>query len=67
MTEPLPSGFPEPLDNDDDDVAWALQTAKVQWLRAGKTDALVWIGRYVVRPAPRITRRLSKKDAAKLI
>jgi hypothetical protein len=45
MTEPLPSGFPEPLDEDDDDVAWALQTAKVQWQRGGKTDAIVWIGR----------------------
>ena len=45
MTEPLPSGFPEPLDNDDDDVAWALQTAKVQWQRGGKAEALVWIGR----------------------
>ncbi|MEO7034571.1 MAG: hypothetical protein ABI548_11740 [Polyangiaceae bacterium] len=45
MTEPLPSGFPEPLDDDDDDVAWALQTAKVQWQRAGKADAIVWIGR----------------------
>ncbi len=45
MTEPLPSGFPEPLDNDDDDVAWALQTAKVQWQRGGKADAIVWIGR----------------------
>lgn len=45
MTEPLPSGFPEPLDDDDDDVAWALQTAKVQWQRGGKTDAIVWVGR----------------------
>ncbi|MEP7052680.1 MAG: hypothetical protein ABJB12_20095 [Pseudomonadota bacterium] len=45
MTEPLPSGFPEPLDDDDDDVAWALQTAKVQWQRGGSADAVVWIGR----------------------
>ena len=43
MTEP--SGFPEPLDNDDDDVAWALQTAKVQWNRGGHADALVWLRR----------------------
>jgi CRP-like cAMP-binding protein len=42
MTEPP---FPEPLDDDDDDVAWALQTAKVQWTRGGQTDALVWLGR----------------------
>ncbi len=42
MTEPP---FPEPLDDDDDDVAWALQTAKVQWTRGGQSDALVWLGR----------------------
>ncbi len=42
MTEPP---FPEPLDDDDDDVAWALQTAKVQWNRGGRADALVWLGR----------------------
>src|SRR5215217_6756836 len=42
MTEPH---FPEPLDDDDDDVAWALQTAKVQWNRGGQADALVWLGR----------------------
>jgi hypothetical protein len=42
MTEPQ---FPEPLDDDDDDVAWALQTAKVQWNRGGRADALVWLGR----------------------
>ena len=42
MTEPL---FPEPLDDDDDDVAWALQTAKAQWSRGGHADAMVWLGR----------------------
>ena len=42
MTEPF---FPEPLDDDDDDVAWALQTAKVQWNRGGRVDAIVWLGR----------------------
>jgi hypothetical protein len=42
MTEPP---FPEPLDDDDDDVAWALQTAKVQWNRGGRADAIVWLGR----------------------
>jgi len=42
MTEPP---FPEPLDDDDDDVTWALQTAKVQWVRGGQADALVWLGR----------------------
>jgi CRP-like cAMP-binding protein len=44
MTEPHPP-FPEPLDDDDDDVAWALQTAKVQWTRGGHADAIVWLGR----------------------
>ncbi|MEI9937713.1 MAG: hypothetical protein WDO69_10885 [Pseudomonadota bacterium] len=44
MTEPHPP-FPEPLDDDDDDVAWALQTAKVQWTRGGQADAIVWLRR----------------------
>lgn len=44
MTEPS-SPFPEPLDDDDDDVAWALQTAKVQWNRGGQADAIVWLRR----------------------
>ena len=35
MTEPF-QPFPEPLEDDDDDVAWALQTAKVQWTRGGR-------------------------------
>ncbi len=45
MTEPLPALFPEPLADDDDDVAWALQTAKVQWQRGTKADAIVWLRR----------------------
>src|SRR5882724_8982370 len=45
MTEPLSSRFPEPLDNDDDDVAWALQTAKVMWQRGARADAIVWLRR----------------------
>ena len=44
MTEPYPP-FPEPLEDDDDDVAWALQTAKVQWTRGGQADAIVWLRR----------------------
>src|SRR3954464_8649847 len=44
MTESHPP-FPEPLEDDDDDVAWALQTAKVQWTRGGQADAIVWLGR----------------------
>lgn len=42
MTE---SVFPEPLEDDDDDVAWAVQTAKVQWNRGGQADAIVWLRR----------------------
>src|SRR5450432_2100869 len=45
MTEPLSSRFPEPLDDDDDDVAWALQTAKVMWQRGAQADAIVWLRR----------------------
>ena len=41
----LPSRFPQPLDDDDDDVAWALQTAQVQWKRGGQADAIVWLRR----------------------
>ncbi len=44
MTEPHPP-FPEPLEDDDDDVTWALQTAKVQWTRGGQADAMVWLRR----------------------
>ena len=44
MTEPHPP-FPEPLDDDDDDVTWALQTAKVQWTRGAQEDAIVWLRR----------------------
>ena len=32
--------IPSPLDEDDDDVAWALQTAAVQWRRGAKPDAV---------------------------
>ena len=46
MTEPF-QPFPEPLEDDDDDVAWALQTAKVQWTRGGHADAVVWLRRAV--------------------
>ncbi|MEB2321695.1 MAG: cyclic nucleotide-binding domain-containing protein [Sorangiineae bacterium] len=40
-------GIPSPLDDDDDDVAWALQTAAVQWKRDAFADALVWLRRAV--------------------
>jgi hypothetical protein len=39
------SVIPPPLDGDDDDVAWALQTAQVQWKRGAKADAVVWLRR----------------------
>lgn len=45
MTGPHSSRFPEPLADDDDDVAWALQTAKVQWNRGARPDAVVWLRR----------------------
>jgi hypothetical protein len=40
-------GIPPPLDDDDDDVAWALQTAAVQWQRNAHADAVVWLHRAV--------------------
>src|SRR6187399_3276017 len=40
-----PPAFPRALDDDDDDVAWALQTAGVQWERGGAADAVVWLKR----------------------
>jgi hypothetical protein len=40
-----PEGIPQPLDADDDDVAWALQTAAVQWKRGAFADAIVWLRR----------------------
>lgn len=39
--------IPPPLDDDDDDVAWALQTAAVQWNRGARGDAVVWLRRAV--------------------
>src|SRR5688500_12816024 len=41
------AGIPPPLDNDDDDVAWALQTAAAQWKLAAFADAIVWLRRAV--------------------
>lgn len=40
-----PPALPRALDDDDDDVAWALQTAGVQWERGGTADAIVWLKR----------------------
>ena len=37
--------IPEPLDEDDDDIRWALQTAAVQWKRGAREDAIAWLRR----------------------
>jgi hypothetical protein len=39
--------FPEALDDDDDDVTWALQTAGVQWKRGAHADAIECLHRSV--------------------
>lgn len=46
MSEP-DDVIPVPHDDDDDDVAWALQTAAVQWRRGAKPDAVLWLRRAV--------------------
>ncbi len=46
--QPTPSALlPSVRDDDDDDVAWALQTAHVQWSRGTPADALTWLERAV--------------------
>ncbi len=40
-----PPALPRAHDDDEDDVAWALQTAQVQWERGGTADAIVWLKR----------------------
>src|SRR5438034_3348139 len=39
--------FPAAKDDDDDDVAWALSTAQVQWKRGSQADAVVWLRRAI--------------------
>jgi hypothetical protein len=39
--------FPVAKDDDDDDVAWALSTAQVQWKRGSQADAVVWLRRAI--------------------
>jgi hypothetical protein len=39
--------FPAAKDDDDDDVAWALSTAHVQWKRGSQADAVVWLRRAI--------------------
>jgi hypothetical protein len=47
MTDPGSPEFPVPKDDDDDDVAWALSTAAVQWKRGSPLDAVVWLRRAI--------------------
>ena len=42
---PPTSLIPEARDDDDDDVAWALQTAAVQWKLGGRNEAVEWLRR----------------------
>jgi CRP-like cAMP-binding protein len=61
------SVIPPPLDDDDDDVAWALQTAAVQWARGSRADAVVWLRRAVdaaiAAGNPRRTKDLTRLAA----
>src|SRR6187399_312628 len=41
----VPAELPSPRDDDDDDVAWAMQTAQVQWQRGAYADAVTWLRR----------------------
>src|SRR5262249_36495469 len=47
MQRSAPPSFPEALNDDDDDVTWALQTAGVQWRRGAHGDAIEWLRRAV--------------------
>ncbi|HEY6560647.1 MAG TPA: cyclic nucleotide-binding domain-containing protein [Polyangiaceae bacterium] len=42
---PSSAAIPPPREDDDDDIAWALQTAQVQWKRGAQADAIVWLRR----------------------
>jgi hypothetical protein len=47
MTELDSFAFPEPRDDDDDDVAWVLQVGATEWHRGAYTEAVVWLRRGV--------------------
>jgi hypothetical protein len=47
MTDPGSPDFPAAKDDDDDDVAWGLSTAQVQWKRGSQADAIVWLRRAI--------------------
>ncbi len=41
----VPAQFPLPLDDDPEDVSWALSTAEALWKRGERADAITWIRR----------------------
>jgi hypothetical protein len=47
MTDFGSPAFPAAKDDDDDDVAWGLSTAQVQWRRGSQADAVVWLRRAI--------------------
>ncbi|HET9955465.1 MAG TPA: cyclic nucleotide-binding domain-containing protein [Polyangiaceae bacterium] len=47
MMHTAPPVFPQALDDDNDDVGWALETAKVQWTRGAYADAIEWLHRAI--------------------
>jgi hypothetical protein len=59
--------IPPPLEDDDDDVAWALQTAAVQWQRGAFDEAVVWVRRAVdaaiTSASPERTKELGRLAA----
>jgi hypothetical protein len=47
MLRAPPPNFPQALENDADDVVWALRTAGVQWSVGAATEAIEWLMRAV--------------------
>jgi hypothetical protein len=47
MLRAPPPNFPQALENDADDVVWALRTAGVQWSVGATTEAIEWLMRAV--------------------
>src|SRR5215471_8280815 len=44
----MQTGFPAPLDDDSEDVAWGLTTGASLWKQGDRHDALIWLKRAVV-------------------
>jgi hypothetical protein len=44
----MQTGFPAPLDNDSEDVAWALTTGAALWRQGDRHGAIIWLKRAVV-------------------